>query len=222
MGQGRRTSGVPAAPLYVLCGGRGRKGKPCWAWVVRALWVQPRGGGGGDSCGRGSGPAEWELQDPGNRPLWAPACRLPVLAPRGTIGCLLGPGRSSGWEWGRGGWARRRGGWPGADLLDKASGGPAGQPLWGSHCTVSPLPQREGRGNWGSWQRRPGHSGLSFTSLCLPQSLCEHLLTSRHEGFLRPGKRPCAPARPPTHCPAEPRFQGGETQAFPSSRNHSF
>lgn len=53
----------------------------------------PSGREGGDSCGRGSGPAEWELQDPGNRPLWAPACRLPVPAPRGTMGCLLGPGQ---------------------------------------------------------------------------------------------------------------------------------
>lgn len=61
---------------------------------------------------------------------------------------------------------RRRGGWPGADLLDKAEGRPHGQPLWGSHCTASLLPQRKGRelgqltgAAWarGTWFRFPLH-----------------------------------------------------------------
>lgn len=50
------------------------------------------------------GMAGWEFQHPGNRPLWAPDCRLPGPAPRGTMSYLLGQGRSSGWEWGWGGW----------------------------------------------------------------------------------------------------------------------
>lgn len=77
------------APLWVLCGETGKKGKPGWAWVA----CTPRVGEEGTAVGEGSGPAEWELQDPGNRPLRAPACRLPVPAPRGTMGCLLGPGQ---------------------------------------------------------------------------------------------------------------------------------
>lgn len=45
------------------------------------------------SCGRELWPAGWELKDPGNRRLWAPAYRLPVQTPRGTIDCLLGLGQ---------------------------------------------------------------------------------------------------------------------------------
>lgn len=44
-------------------------------------------------CGRGLWPAGWELKGPGNRRLWAPACRLPVQTPRGTMDCLLGLGQ---------------------------------------------------------------------------------------------------------------------------------
>lgn len=44
-------------------------------------------------CGRELWPAGWELKDPGNRQLWAPACRLPVPTPRGTMDRLLGLGQ---------------------------------------------------------------------------------------------------------------------------------
>lgn len=44
-------------------------------------------------CGRELWSAGWELKDPGNRRLWAPACRLPVPTPRGTKDCLLGLGQ---------------------------------------------------------------------------------------------------------------------------------
>lgn len=138
-------------------------------------------------------PAGWELRDPGNRLLRAPACRLPVLAPRGTMGCLLGrwagaPGGSGG----GGSQARRRGGWPGVGLLDKALGtrarwpAPLGLSLHSAAC--SPRGKAEGTGAAG--RGGPGHSGLCFSSPCLLQSLCEHLLASRHHKFLGLWERP--------------------------------
>lgn len=53
-------------------------------------------------CGRELWPAGWELKDPGNRQLWAPACRLPVPTPRGTMDCLLGLGQEHWVEVGEG------------------------------------------------------------------------------------------------------------------------
>lgn len=156
--------------------------------------------------------ASWVGADgPRKQPERAPACRLPVPAPRGTMGCLLGPGQELWVGVGEGkAWARRRGGWPGADLLDKAWGTwacwPA--PLGLSLYSAARSPRGKAQGTGAAGKDRPGHSGLCFHSLCLPQALCEHLLASGHKGLLRPGKKPWTTARPPASCPKGPRFQG--------------
>lgn len=139
-------------------------------------------------------PAGWELRDPGNRLLWAPAFRLPVLAPRGTMGCLLGRGQElrvgagegearrgggeAGQEWACWTklWAHTRARWP----------APLGLSLHSAAC--SPRGKAEGTGAAG--RGGPGHSGLCFSSPCLLQSLCEHLLASRHHKFLGLWERP--------------------------------
>ena len=127
----------------------------------------------------GVGPAGWELTDPGERPLRAPACRLPGPAPRGTMGRLLGRGQEL-----RVGVGDGR---PGREEGRLAGSAPAGQPLWGSQCTARPSPPSEGRGNWGSWQGRAWALGLCFSSLCHSQALCGHLLANGHKGLLRRG-----------------------------------
>lgn len=135
-GQGWR-----AAPRRVLCGEGRSKGEPCWVQAAPVLWVQPWG------CGReGVGPTWWELRDPGNRPLWAPAFRLPMQAPRGTMGCLLGLGQEL-WVGVGEGEAGQGGG--GGKLAGSTP--PAASPSGALTEQHGPLPRREGRGNWGSW-----------------------------------------------------------------------
>lgn len=100
---GLEDTGCASCSCARLLWGRRKEGKALLGLQHSCpLGSRPWGGGGEPGCGSGMGPAGWELKDPGNRPLWVPACRLPVQAPRGTMGCLLGWGSSSGWEWGRG------------------------------------------------------------------------------------------------------------------------
>lgn len=144
--QGWRAPGVPAALLCALCGEGRRKGKPCWARAAHALWAQPWGRGL-EGTAVGGGQASWVgVKDPGNRPLQAIACRLPMPALRGTMGCLLGPGQELRVGVGEGE-VRQGGGEVGQEQAcwtKPWAHGPAGQPLWGSHCTVQPAPP-EGR-----------------------------------------------------------------------------
>lgn len=115
-------------------------------------------------CGReGVGPTGWELRDPGNRPLWAPAFRLPVQAPRGTMGCLFGlAGALGGSGEGRPGKEEE-----GGKELEHNS--PAARPLWGSlhSMALSPRGKAEGTGAAGRGGPVPG---LCFSSLCHPQA----------------------------------------------------
>lgn len=47
---------------------------------------------------------------------------------------------------------------------------PAAGPSGALTAQCGPLLRREGRGNWGSWQRRARVPGLCFSSLCHPQA----------------------------------------------------
>lgn len=125
--------GSPAGPAAVPSGLDPRVGKRGRLWEgVRASW--------------------WELQDPGNRLLRAPACRLPVPAPRGTMGCLLG-------------WAAALGGSGGGEAgQERAFGTKLLAGLWASpsgalttQAAHSPRGRQRERGSW----QRPRHEGLS-------------------------------------------------------------
>lgn len=168
MGQGRQTLGEQAAPLGVLCGAGGRKGKPCRAqhrWERRGqLWE-----GVSASWVGASGPRK--------QATGAPACRLPMPAPRGTMGCLLGPGQEL-----RVGVGEGR---PSEEEGRLARSGPAGQsrgqaswpaPLGLSlHSQPAPPEERQrtgaaDRGGLGAWDlvSVPSASPSPCVSICSP------------------------------------------------------
>lgn len=210
-----KVGGLRVCQLLLCVSSVGKEGgreSPAGLKAACALWAQPWGGGRRGQLWEGVGPAGWELKDPGNRPLWALACRLPVPAPRGTMGCLLGPGQELRVGVGEGEARLGRG--------RLARSGPAGQRLGHTGLLASPsgaltaqrglLPQREGRGNWGSWQRRawalrtlfqfPDSSSPSV-SFCLPAGT---------RGCLGCGRGPKTTARRPAYCPAGPRLWEGD------------
>lgn len=191
MGPACSGQGWRAAPQRVLCGEGRRKGEPCWVQAAPVLWVQPW------DCGReGVGPTGWELRDPGNRPLWAPAFRLPVQAPRGTMGCLFGLGQEL---------------WVGVGEGEAGQGGGGGK-LAGAHLqrpaplglslhsmALSPGGKAEGTGAAG--RGGPGYQDFVSVPSATPRPR-EHLLASGHKGLVRQW----GGERPPAHCPAGPRF----------------
>lgn len=198
LGQGRQTLGEPAAPLGVLCGAGWRKGKPCRAqhrWERRGqLWE-----GVSASWVGASGPRK--------QATGAPACRLPMPAPRGTMGCLLGPGQEL-----RVGVGEGR---PSEEEGRLARSGPAGQsrgqaswpaPLGLSlHSQPAPPEERQrtgaaDRGGLGAWDlvSVPSASPSPCVSICSPAGTRGLFL--RQRGREGGAGRPWAAARSPTHC----------------------
>lgn len=130
---------------------------------------------------RAQGPRKQAM--PGTRLQAARACRLSEV----QWATCYAQGRSSGWEWGRGSLGEEEGrGWPGARGALPARVQPA-----------SPLPRREGAGELGQLAERGPGPGLCFSSLCLPQALCGHLLPAA-QGI----------TQPPAHCPLGSSQQG--------------
>lgn len=191
---GSRLEGSGCASCSSVCPLWGRKGEG--KALLGSDFLCPLGstlGLGEEGTAVGGGQASWgELKDPGNRPLWALACRLPMLAPRGTMGCLLGPGQELWVGVGEGEARQRRG--------RLARSGPAGQSLghtarWPAPLGLSPhsaacSPRGKAEGTGAAGRGGPEHSRLCFSSLCLLQSLREHLLASRHKGLLGLRERP--------------------------------
>lgn len=143
------------------------------------------GGRGGDSCGRGSGPAERSsrTQETGH---WGTLLQAANACSQRYNGLLVrpqagAPGGSGGGE------AKQGGGEAGQERTcwTKPRAGPMASPSGALTAQPARSPRGKAEGTGAAGEGGPGRTGLSFSSLCIPQSLCEHLLPSRHKGFLR-------------------------------------
>lgn len=153
---------------------------------------------------------------PGPRKQATPGTRLQAASASSQRhnGLLVRLGRSSGWEWGRGGW-------PGGGLRDKASGRPAGQPLWGSHYTSGAFPQREAEGTGAAGR------GLGTQDFQFPLPPLGPVCASAHQqaqGFLRLGSGLVPQqGQPPIAQQGHGRARGGisrQQEPLPSSEEY--
>lgn len=193
-GQGWRTWCGPAASLRALCGEGRRKEKPGWVSAACALWARPWVGE--EMTAVGGGWASWVgAQGPRKQATVGTRLQAARAGSQRHNGLLVRP--RAGAPCGSGGGEARRGG-VGARL---ARSRPAGQPLWGSHCTVWPAPQEGRQRELGQLAEEAWALGLCFSSLCLPKphvSICLPAGTRGGSGSgwgRGPGQQQ---ARPPT------------------------
>lgn len=174
----------------------------------------------------GSGPAEWELTDPGNSQSGHPPAGCPCRLPEAQWAACWALGRSSGWEWGRGrpGQGGGEAGQEQTCWTKPGAHGPAGQPLWGSHCTVQPAPP-EGRHRELGQLAKTGLGTQDFVSIpsASPRPCVSICSPAGTRGYSDQGR---SPGQQQGHWPPAQRGQGSRdwesVGALPGSRNHSW
>lgn len=188
--------------------GRALQGLGCLC-PLGPTWVGEEGTavGGGQGQLRGA-------PGPRKQATGAPSCRLPMPAPRGTMGCLLGPRQELRVGVGEGRPSKEEG--------RLARSGPAGQSLgqarWPAPLGLSlhsqPAPPEERQRELGQLAREaPGARDLVSVPSASPSpcaSICSPAGTRGSSGSEGGVGRPWATARSPTHCRAGPRFWGAE------------